>query len=158
VLIYTVIGCCTGALSISSTGWIMLYTIQIITFLGMVNVNLPSFLKEGLKAQRSYFISYDVFEDIVRDAGKPFTKAYEFEYFTSAFIDNIGKSVFLLGCMILAYVLVFAIVKISKGKIQTLSMNIIKKFRYGIFIRLLLSVYIEVIVPALVQIKYVISI
>lgn len=145
-------------MSSSESAWAMMSTIQILLFIGMINVNLPVILKEDLKAQKSYLIAYDLFEEISFSSIKPFTKAYDFNYSTPAFIINVGKPACYIAFIILFQVLIFVVYKIPNAKMKALCQKVMKNLRYGVYLRFLIQMYLELLVPALLQLKHVRSI
>jgi hypothetical protein len=97
--------------------WAMMNTIQILLFIGIINVNLPISLRVSLKAQKSYLLGYDISQGISDRSLKPFSVAYEFKYKSSAYLSNIGKPLFHLSCIIISSIVISSLSKILRGKI-----------------------------------------
>ncbi len=137
-------------------GWSLVSTIQIFSFLPLISVEVPLFLKEALKAQEDYLLAYDLFEDIEYNRSKPHKKAQEFKYKYSNFIINSGKPIFIFSVMIFLHLLSKILMKCTLGNLRTKIESIYNMFIYGIYLRYFIQIYLEILIAALLQIEYVI--
>jgi hypothetical protein len=149
-----------ASLSIASGGtnaWSMLNTIQIFSFLSLLQVEIPLVLKSYLDSQKNYYPAYDLFNEVIENSQEPFKKASEFGYKSSNFILNIGKPSFIIIIAVFIHCLSKLFLVHSKGKLKELSSKVNGMLTYGVYLRLFIQMYIEFAVPSLLQLIYVIS-
>jgi hypothetical protein len=135
--------------------WIMINAIQLLSFMPLLQVDMPLFLDSGLKAQVDYYLSYNLLSEISHSDIKPFEKAYEFKYKNSNFIMNIGKPVFLLCIVIVVHLICYIGGRYCKGKMKVYLNRLHDKFYYEVYIIYFIEMYLEILVPAFLQCIYV---
>jgi hypothetical protein len=116
---------------------------------------MPLILKSYLEAKKNYYPAYDFFKDTIYNSIEPFQKARDYKYDSSNFILNIGKPLFILSIIILIDFLSFIGFRITEGKLNQICMKVNKMFRYGIYLKFVIMMHIELLVPAMLQILYV---
>jgi hypothetical protein len=152
------VGAAVSIASGSNNAWSMLSTIQIFSFLPLLQVDMPLMLKSYLKAQESYYPAYDLFHHVIDDNIQPFEKAREFKYRSSNFILNTGKPIFVIITIVMIDLFSSLLRKLSKGNLKVALEKVTKKFRYEVYLRYFIQMYIEFCIPAILQLIYVISI
>jgi hypothetical protein len=152
------VGATVSVASGGTNAWSMLNTIQIFSFLSLLQVNTPLILKSYLKSQESYYPAYDLFHEIFDDSIKPFKKARDFKYRSSNFIINTGKPIFVLIIIIMIDLLFCILSKITSGNLKLTFGSVSRKFRYKVYLRYFIQMYIEICIPAIIQLIYVIYI
>lgn len=139
-------------------GWDTMCTVQIFSFLGLMQAELSPMLQKGLKAQEGYLKSFNIFQYIQDDSIKPYKKAYDSRYQLSNIFVNSGKPLFYLFCIIFLNLIIEMLYRISKGKIKDLLNKVRIKFYYGVYSKYIILMYLELIVPTLLHLQYVIHI
>lgn len=144
--------------SIASGGtyaWSFLNTIQIFSYLNLLQVKMPLILKSYIESQEDYYISYNLLQNIMNDSQKPYKKAQDFKYPYSNLVLNTGKPLFILYVIICIHLLSKISLRFAKGKLKLLLNKVSMMFSYGVYLRFLIQMYIEFSVPALLQLLYV---
>jgi hypothetical protein len=151
------VGAAVSIASGGSQGWGLLNTVQILSFLALIQVEMPLVLRSCIRAQENYYPSYDLFKDIRSQFKKPYKKAFEFKYRVSDFVQNIGKPIFILLIIISIHILSKLLFRFTKGKLKQIFEKVINIFNYGVYLRFFIMMYIEFSVPAVIQLLYVIT-
>jgi hypothetical protein len=148
----------SAAVSLASGGsnaWSMLSTIQILSFLPLLQVEMPLILRSYLRGQESYNPAYDLFREFFDDSIRPYKKAKEFKYEYSNLILNIGKPLFVLLIIMTIHLISNILMNYSQGALKLIFERVNSMFKFGVYIRFFIQMYIEFLVPALLELLYV---
>jgi hypothetical protein len=137
--------------------WSLMNTIQIYTYLPLLNVNMTQSLQLNLKSQDSSNQYFDKLKSQIQGDNRPYKKAYEFRYESAYLFSNIIKPIIVLIVLITLNILVKMINHIFSGKIHRYSAIILRKFHWKVYLRFYIQLYLDLLVPCLLQLIYVIS-
>ena len=139
--------------------WSFINTVQMIVFIILANVSMPSKSKGLIIGLKNYNFFPNTFEYFMPD-GEPhdFQNAYDLGYKSDSTLINIGKAVTAFAAFMILWVLLLAInMVIKKGYCnKKIIVDNVKEFladyKYGFFIRYGITNYIEFEIAALIGI------
>jgi hypothetical protein len=136
--------------------WGYLNTIQMLSYLAMLNIELPLILFAFLTGSLDFNPLPNILSYMMPKEGPlPIYRAILIGYDTSQFIYNIGSILFTLFLFLLAYPLLLLVQRLvkPKGKIYNLAGKCIANYRWNVFTRLIIQTYIELELAAVFQIQ-----
>jgi hypothetical protein len=136
--------------------WSYLNTIQMLSYLAMLNIELPLPLFALLTGSLDFNPLPNILSYVMPKEGPlPIYRAILIGYDTSQLIYNIGSIIFMLFLFLLAYPLLLLIQRLvkPKGKIYNLAGKGIANYRWNVFTRLIIQTYIELELAAVFQIQ-----
>jgi hypothetical protein len=138
--------------------WSFMSTIQIYTYMPLLQVKMPVYVRKNLKSQDSLKELLNRFRGSLQAGKKPFSKAEDFGYDTAYFPYNCIKPLAIYLVTISLNILVYAAYKLLKGKLKPHAESALRLFNYKIYLRFYIQLYLDIIVPSFLQVVYVISI
>jgi hypothetical protein len=149
-----------AAMSFSSTAglWNLVNTIQLLSVLPLLNIELPIMLFATLISMRSYNPIPNIMSYIMPEKGpRPFRRASLLGYETSQFFINIGDILTTLSITLVLLPILIVIKKILPDKyhqkfIGKKVKQYIQGYKWNVFTRFYIECYIELAIAAAVQI------
>jgi hypothetical protein len=138
--------------------WVLINTIQVIIYLPLCPLKYSMEILEFLQALAGYSIVPNILELFfdAKASSKPIDRVQRVGLTSTVFWVNIGPSAVIL--IVYIALLPFAFVGSKLPYISETCLNFLKNFRYSIFIRFWIEVYLEAGIFALIQIQSVILI
>lgn len=150
-----------AVISNPSAAWILMNTIQIISYIPLNSSPIPVGLKafmSGLGSIKS--LVPNPFEYIFDSnaTAKPYPEALDFGFSTSVFFINIGSPISTLVFIICLWPFIYVLSKFKLGKLSVKLLKILGNYKYNFFLRYLIQAYLELGVASFIQLRSVIYI
>jgi hypothetical protein len=154
---YTTIAATAMSFSSTTQLWSFINTIQLLSLISLLNVDLPMMLFAALISSRSYNPIPNIITYMIPEKGpRPFRRASLLGYETGQFLLNIGDIITALFITIGTLPILIIIKKVLPQRYQMKYIGkkvsqLIQDYRWNVFTRLYIEGYIEFAVAALIQ-------
>jgi hypothetical protein len=145
------------AITGSTSVWCFINTLQIISIIPLINVDLPDYLFAVLTGSRSYIpIPNFIGKLVPKEGSTSFYRAYLLGFSRPEFIYNTGEALSGIIAIILIYPILLLIRKLTRAKYSKkylfkLLESYISNYRWNVFLRFLLESYLEITLSAFIQ-------
>jgi hypothetical protein len=130
----------------------LMNTIQIYTYLPLLKVNMPLYLQESLKSQDSSAKYFDYLKEYFQRGTQPITHT---KYESAFLVENIMKPITVITFLIVGNILIYFINHYSSGKLNKYSGIVLKFFYLRIYLRYFIQIYMDLLIPCILQVLYV---
>jgi hypothetical protein len=136
--------------------WSLMNTIQIYTYLYLLNIEIPISLKEVLRSQDSTAKYFKYLKELIRESSEPVSKSSKFNYDSTFLLENTAKPISILAILLSLNLLIWILHSISKGNLKLRFERILKVFYLNAYLRYFIQLYMDILIPCLLQIVSVI--
>lgn len=139
-----------------NNAWRFLNTIQILTFLPLLQAPLPEPIFKTLihKSKIEPILTFFSLKSYTGLA--PYQKAQDFRYKHANFVGNSNQAMSSMSGILTLHMISWTLSRYSKGKLQTYSNKACKVFTRSVYLRFFMQMHIEIVSAALLNIIYVI--
>ena len=137
-----------------SSLWLIINTVQILSFIPVTNAPLTSRLDVFFKGLNNIEIMpnpFDFFEHS-EEGNNTHAPSKDYGYETNLFLKNSGQSLTLLFIVLVALPLVWGFSKCKSERIRKVFLGILREYRYGVMVRFWIEAYLELTVSAFIQV------
>jgi hypothetical protein len=138
-----------------STTWSLLNTIQFFSYIPLNSNPFPSTISEFCKSLKENNIFPNAFLLIFNknDTKSPFKQAQDYGFETSVFLINSGASLSLFGGILALWPALKLLRKTRNPKVSEVFLKVSEKYKFGVFFRFWIQVYLEFGIFAIIQLK-----
>jgi hypothetical protein len=147
-----------GSVSKGEKLWSFVNTLQIYSYIPLINVKLPLYLQESMKSQDSTSGYFNHFKKYLPKDTNPFIKAVDFRYETTSLLRNALKPIMIFSVIFLLNILTYIIYRVSKGRLHSYSGIALNYFNLSVYLRHYIQLYMDILIPCALQLIYVIYI
>jgi hypothetical protein len=115
-------------------------------------------LDESLKSQGGMSFMPDLVSylfDYEYEGPKVYSKAYDYKYKTPLLILNLGKTLLTFIILVSLNIILYLGTKLFKGKLQKVCVTALSYFRWKVYIRFYIQVYLELCILSILNLIYV---
>jgi hypothetical protein len=138
--------------------WSLINLMEIYSIIPLLQVDLPIMLDESLKSQGGMSFMPDLVSylfDYEYEGSKVYSKAYDYKYKTPLLILNLGKTLLTFIILVSLNIILYLGTKLFKGKLQKVCVTALSYFRWKVFIRFYIQVYLELCILSILNLVYV---
>lgn len=151
---------CIGLLTLNlDKAWTFLNLMQIYSIIPLLQVDIPIILNESLKSQDGTKLMPDLLEyylDYEYQGPEVYAKAKDYKYKTPLLIINSGKIILTFIFLLLINFIFYAGFRVFKGKLQRICSAGYNYFRWSVYLRFYIQIYLELSIVSILNIIYVI--
>jgi hypothetical protein len=144
-----------GSALVDDKMWSFINTIQIYSYIPLIQVNMPISLQETLKSQDGTNQYLRDIQKLFKGGQKPYSRAVEFRYETSFILRNASKQLLILIGLVGMNILIYMLNKFTRGRAEKYSGIVLRAFKYKIYLRFYIQFYMDISVVAFLQLIYV---
>ena len=135
--------------------WLMLNTLQLLTYIPLSNNPLTPGLKGFFKGLNLAINVPSVFDTLIEESESPNTEKQSNEYgFKSKFfLINAGLTVMIFCFLLVMWPFIWMFSECKVAWIQKLCNSLLEKFKFSLFIRLWIQRYLDIAIPCFIQLS-----
>ena len=147
-----------GIISNPASAWILINTIQFITYLPLGSNQLTPNLNQFCTSIGGNVLIPNIFIKIFKDdsTSSPYNNALQYGLSTSVFWINIGPDIMNLLIFLAPFPIIYILSKLLQGKISSKFSLLLDNYKYSVFLRYWIQSYLDIGIFSFVQLRSVI--